>query len=365
MYYAGAQMVVLDLSRRFKARGWDTRVISMLPPEGLTDQLEAAQIPWASLDMSRGSADPRALWRLRGLLREWRPSIVHGHMVHANLLSRATRPFVRTPVLISTAHNIDEGGRAREIAYRLTDPLCDLTTNVSRAAVDRYIEVRAAPRRKISFVPNGIDTSRFQARPERRAAVRRELGVGDRFVWLAVGRLEEQKDHPNMLRALAEAGWQGHDGRLLIVGEGPDEPAVRALAGRLGVLDQVSFLGVRRDVPDLMNAADAYLMSSAWEGMPLVLLEAAASGLPIVATDVGGNREVAIEGSNGLLAPARDPAALARRMLELLALPAEERRAMGARGREYVVTTYDLESVIQTWEGIYTGWLRRKGVALA
>jgi glycosyltransferase involved in cell wall biosynthesis len=98
--------------------------------------------------------------------------------------------------------------------------------------------------------------------------------------------------------------------------------------------------------------------------MPLVLLEAAASGLPIVATDVGGNREVAIEDSNGLLAPARDPAALARRMMELLALPAEERRAMGTRGREYVVTTYDLESVIQTWEGIYTGWLRRKGVAL-
>ena len=138
------------------------RVVAMLPPQAFTEELKEAGIPLSTLNMRRGVADPRAVFRLVKVLREWRPDIVYSHIVHANLLARIARIFYRIPVLISTAHNIDEGGRWRGIAYWLTDSLVDLTTNVSQAAVKRYIRVGAAPKDKIIFVPNGIDISRFK-----------------------------------------------------------------------------------------------------------------------------------------------------------------------------------------------------------
>ena len=153
--YGGAETQLVNLAISLKKRGWKVRVVSMLPPQAFTEELKEAGIPLSTLNMRRGVADPRAVFRLVKILREWKPDIVHGHMVHANLLARVVRIFCKIPVLISTAHNIDEGGRWREVAYRLTDPLVDLTTNVSRAAVERYIRVGAAPKNKIGSCPMG------------------------------------------------------------------------------------------------------------------------------------------------------------------------------------------------------------------
>ncbi len=98
-------------------------------------------------------------------------------MVHANLLARLVRPLVRVPVVLCTAHNIIEGGRWRELAYRLTDPLCDLTTQVSQAGLERYLKVGAIPKGRGLYIPNGVDTRRFAPDPEARLALRREMGV--------------------------------------------------------------------------------------------------------------------------------------------------------------------------------------------
>lgn len=362
LQYAGAQMQVLALAERLKARGWWTGVISMIAPEALEPELEEAGIAWASLDMARGSSGVRPILLLRRILREWRPDVLHSHMVHANLLARVTRVVAPVPVLISTAHNIDEGGRARMLGYRLTDPLSEHTTNVSAAAVRRYVRIRAVPERKISFVPNGIDAERFRPRPGVRERLRGELGLGDdEFAWLAVGRLEEQKDLPNMLRAVARAAASRPGTRLLLVGEGALEDEVGRERARLGLEGSVSLLGRRADVPDLLGAVDGYLMSSAWEGMPIVLLEAAAAGLPIAATDVGGNAEVVRSGETGLLVPPRDDGALAAAMIRVMDMSPRERRAMGGRGRAFVAETYDLEAVVDRWEALYLEWLGRTG----
>jgi glycosyltransferase involved in cell wall biosynthesis len=120
---------------------------------------------------------------------------------------------------------------------------------------------------------------------------------------------------------------------------------------------RVHFLGVRRDVPQLMAAADGYLLSSAWEGMPVVLLEAAAVGLPVVATRVGGVAEVVEDGVSGFLVPPGDPTALAQAMEKIEALTPEQRRAMGARGRALVEQRYSTGSVVDMWERLYSGLL--------
>ena len=166
------------------------------------------------------------------------------------------------------------------LAYRLTDPLCDRTTNVSVAAVERYVRIRAVPRRKISFMPNGIDPEKFRPRPELRSAVRHELGLGDESSGSGLDDrgAEGLPDHAAGLRRGPRALSPQP---TAAVGEGALQEELIREHALLGFGDAVRFLGVRADVADLLNAADAYLMSSAREGMPIVLLEAAATALPM------------------------------------------------------------------------------------
>ena len=360
--YGGAETQLVNLAISLKKRGWEVRVVSMLSPQAFTEELKEAGIPLSTLNMRRGVADPRAVFRLVKILREWRPDIMHSHMVHANLLARVVRIFYKIPVLISTAHSIDEGGRWREVAYRLTDPLADLTTNVSRAAVECYIRVGVAPKNKIRFMPNGIDTTKFIPNKAAGQRLRNELGVVNYFVWLAVGRFEEAKDYPNMLRAFSMIVSKKSDVVLLLVGQGSLLEEVKKLASELKLEDKVRFLGVRRDVPDLMNAADAFVLSSRWEGFGLVLAEAMSCQLPVVATDSGGPREILNGGKLGHLVPPGDSKALAAAMMKMMSLPEAERQAMGRAGRAYIEANYSLEHVVDQWEALYMELLQRKGM---
>lgn len=358
--YGGAETQVVHLATRLRARGWAVRVVSLLPPHAYVDELKAVGIVVDSLGMSRGVPDPRALVRLARILRRDRPQVLHAHMVHANILARVVRLLVRVPVVICTAHNISEGGRWRELAYRLTDVLCDLTSQVSQAGMERYIEVGAVPAGKIRVIPNGVDTERFRPNPDVRRRLRRELRLDDRFAWLAVGRFEKAKDYPNMVKAFARVVVKKPNASLLIAGQGSLRVEALRLVEDLGLAGHVHFLGLRKDVPALMNAADGYVMSSAWEGMPMVLLEAAATGLPIVATDVGGNHEVVLNGRTGFLVPPKDPQALAQAMLRLMETSEEDRARMGAAGRAHVMANYTLERVVDMWEALYGELLNRK-----
>jgi glycosyltransferase involved in cell wall biosynthesis len=171
------------------------------------------------------------------------------------------------------------------------------------------------------------------------------------------------KDYPTMLAAFARVRAQRPDTVLLLVGRGSLQQETEALARQLGLGAAVRFLGVRDDVPQIMRAADAYVMSSAWEGMPMVLLEAGAAGLPIVTTAVGGNHEVVRDQETGFLVPPRDQEALAAAMVRLCGLPAERCRAMGDRGYEHVRSHYGLDRVATRWEEIYRAVLRRRGLA--
>ena len=360
--YGGAETQLVNLATSLKKRGWDVRVVSMLSPQAFTEELKEAGIPLSTLNMHRGVADPRAVFGLVKMLREWRPDIVHSHMVHANLLARIARIFYRIPVLICTAHNIDEGGRWREVAYRLTDFLADLTTNVSQAAVERYIRVGAVPKGKIIFVPNGIDISRFKPDRDTGRRLRNELGIDNYFVWLAVGRFDVQKDYPNLLHALYKVAEKFNDALLLIAGDGPLRPDMEELTRKLGLDKQVRFLGICRNIPELMNAADAFVLSSRWEGFGLVLVEAMACQLPVVATDSGGPREILNGGTLGFLVPPGDSEALATAMGKMMALPKAERRAMGKAGRAHIQANYSLERVVDQWEELYRQLLQRKGL---
>jgi glycosyltransferase involved in cell wall biosynthesis len=366
MGMGGADQQLLSAATGLRDRGHEVRIVSLTPLGEMGARARAAGLATESLGMQRGIADPRGLTRLVRLVRAWRPAVLHSHMLHANLMARAVRLFAPVPAVVSTIHNIYEGGRLRMLGYRLTNGLVDHVTIISQAAADRFVREGIVPASLLEVVPNGVDTERYQSVPPgTRARLRQSIGLGAEFAWLAVGRFEAAKDYPNMLRAFARVREQQPGAVLLLVGRGSLQAGTEALAAALGLEGQVRFVGTREDVPEFMTVADGYVMSSAWEGMPMVLLEAAAAGLPIVATRVGGNEEVIRDGNTGFLAPPGDDGALGAAMLRLMALPETERRAMGAHGHDHVRQHYGLGRVVDRYEAVYREVLRRKGAAAA
>lgn len=331
----GAELQVVALARALRDRGWDVAVFA-LRTGALAAELEASGIPVAQFDVPR-------------LLR-FRPQILHSHLFHANLAARLLRLFLPFPVLVSTVHSLAESSRrsgrirARDLAYRLTDALADATVFVSTAAADRHLQANAVTAARTHVIPNGVDTERFRPDAEARARTRASLGLGEEFVWLAAGRLMWKKNYPLLLSAMERQ----RDSTLVIAGIGPDEAALRAAAPA-----NVRFLGARADIPELMNAADALALSSSVEGLPLVLLEAAASGLPCVATAVGGVAEAVLDGHTGYLATPADVDALGAAMTRLRALPPEERAALSREAREYALARFDLRAVVDQWVQLY------------
>jgi glycosyltransferase involved in cell wall biosynthesis len=203
---------------------------------------------------------------------------------------------------------------------------------------------------KLIVLSNGVDGNVWQSDPPVREAVRLGLGLDREFLWFAAGRLEPVKDYPTLLAAMAQVP---EPARLMIAGGGPLQGELVLLAEKLGLEHRVRFLGFEPDVKRWMQAADGFVLSSRWEGLPMGLLEAAACGLPAVATCVPGTPEVILDGQTGWLTPAGDSSALGEFMTRMVRLPAQERCAMGERARLFVMERFSLDTVLDRWEALY------------
>lgn len=293
-----------------------------------------------------------AYLKTREKIKQFSPDVVHSHMVHANIFSRVLRLTVNIPKLICTAHSSNEGGSVRMFAYRLTDRLCDLTTNVGEEAKRISIARGAVPAHRIIAMYNGIDTKYFTYSHSVREKLRRELGISeDVELLLAVGRLTAAKDYPNLLSAFSIANKIKKNTQLIIIGSGEEDTSLNVLTKSLGISSKVHFLGLRHDVNEWMCAADLYVMSSAWEGIPLVLLEAMSCELTVVATDCGGVKEI-LNGF-GYLSPPQNPQALAESILAGLSLDVEEKQKKLILARNYVEDKFSLPSIANRWLDIY------------
>ena len=355
MGMGGADQQILILAQAMQARGHEVRIVVLAPLGAMGLEARQAGIPIESLDLRRNLGIVPRFFQLVRMIRAWRPDVLHSHMVHANFIARAARALAPVPILVSTIHSISDGGRLHVVANRLTNRMVDRFTIISRLAADRHVAIGAVPESRLQIIPNAVDISRFRRLPDARLSVRREFGVDDRFVWLAVGRFEAAKDYPNMIAAFMRLLAERPHSLLLLVGEGSLQGDVEQLIQQGGIEAAVRFLGVRRDVPEILSAADGYVLSSAWEGMPVALLEAASVELPVVATRVGGVAEVVEHGSTGFLVPPGDPEGLASAMVRVESLSPDARVAMGGRGRALVEERYGTDRVMQMWHELYSG----------
>lgn len=355
LYRGGAETQLVRVATGLASAGWQVEIITIISLNDFARTLEGAGVAVRSLGMTRGRYDPRALTRLARMLRESRPTVVCTFMFHANVLGRIVARLNRVPIVVSSIRNAEFGGRWADVLMRWTDALADVTTTNSELAGAALTARGVVKEQRLRILPNGIETGPPQAEGRSREAVRAELGFeeADR-IWLSVGRLEPQKAHDLAVRAVAELLEAGHELRLVIVGEGGQMEMLESLRSRLGLEGRVSLLGHRKDVRELMLAADGMLLASRWEGLPNVILEALVAGLPVVATDVGGVRELITDGRTGVVVAPGDPAALARGVERVIGMDPEERRAMVEAGRRHVTERYALPKALADWEELFT-----------
>jgi glycosyltransferase involved in cell wall biosynthesis len=351
----GAEQQVVALAERMKARGHVVALILLRerqPEEWPTTvdlvRLEMRKTPFSFL---------AGLLRANRWLRNFQPELIHSHVFPANMAARLLKISLPAAVL-STVHNVYEGSWPRMLAYRLTDGLSRRTVFVSQAAADRFVRLKAVPARKASLLTNGIDLAEFTPSVERRALLRARMGVQEEFVWLAAGRIVPAKDFPNLLRAFTQVRGEIPEARLWIAGEAlrAGSEAIQAQAAELGA--SVRWLGLRRDMPALLDLADGFVLASAWEGMPLVVGEAMAMEKPVAATDVGGVRELV--GEAGVIVPAKSPEALAEAMLDLMRSTPEARGALGRAARQRIATRFSIDAKADEWEALYRAVLEKK-----
>jgi len=347
----GAERQVCDLADQFAHNGHSVLLISMtgetinrpLSVKVLVEELNMTKTPMGFI---------KAYSQALRLINQFKPDVVHSHMVHANLFARLLRFTGKIKKLICTSHSSNEGGLGRMLAYRLTDSLCDLSTNVSQEAVNISITRRAAPADRIIAMHNGIDTARFTFNSEYRVTLRKQLTLSDNTpLILAVGRLTEAKDYPNLLTAFSLLPSDLRHVQLAIIGTGEEQSTIESLAAQLGLTSRIHFLGLQRNVHEWMNAADVFVLSSAWEGFGLVVAEAMACERVVVATDCGGVKEVV--GDCGILVPPKNSAALAQGLDEGLKLSQESAKAKGLLARERIIASYSLRAQAERWLELY------------
>ena len=347
----GAEKQVIGLAERMSARGHAVTILVLMAraEEEWATSLDVVHLnlhksPW-SLVFS--------LWQAVLALRAFQVDVLHTHQFHGNLFGRALKLALPRMHVISTIHNVYEGGALRMAAYRITDLLSGRSVAVCSAAADQAVETRSVPRRKCAIIANGIDAGVLPVDTDRRRAKRSQMGVNGGFVWMSAARVVPAKDYENLLRAFAWVHQANACGELWIAGEGRGAYAkrMRALGVQLGLGDSVRWLGLRRDLAELLDAADGFVLSSAWEGMPLALGEAMAMEKPAVATDVGGVRELI--GDCGTIVPPGNSAALAKGMLEIMHTSRAFQQRMGEVARRRIVESFSIEKNATSWEALY------------
>jgi glycosyltransferase involved in cell wall biosynthesis len=291
----------------------------------------------------KSGVDGRCALRLAQVLRRERVDLIHAHQYTPFFYSLLARLVFDQPPVLFTEHGRhypDFRRPKRVVANRLLLQRRDRVVGVGEAVRKALIDHEGLPQGRVGVIYNGIDTARFGNGVHDRLAIRRDMGVGaDDFVVALVARLDYLKDHATAVRMLKRVVEQQPQVRLVLVGEGPEKPAIEHLIDQYGLGANVRLLGLRKDVARLLKATDLFLLTSISEGIPLTVLEAMAAGLPILATRVGGLGEIVEDGRTGLLAPSGDDAALAQSLLRFVE-DTGLRRQMGLRGQERARTLF-------------------------
>jgi glycosyltransferase involved in cell wall biosynthesis len=346
----GLEKVVYDLVRCADRARFSMQVLCLDRIGDLGPAFARIGVPVEPLDLhARGTM--RGVFTLAERLRKLRPDVLHTHNAAPHLVGAPAAKLSRVPAVIHTRHgaHLYSGIKSR-LANRFSTSLTGRMVAVSGATAAMARRHDRVSARRLDIIHNGVDLELYRQKrsPEPHRCLRA----------IHAARLADPiKDQRTLLRAARLVVDQVPDFHLDIVGDGPDRRMLEELCDALRLRDNITFLGLRHDLHELLPRADLFVLSSLTEGLPMTVLEAMAAGLPVVATNVGGIAELVTTPATGTLVPPAQPPALAAAILELVRNPGRA-AAMGAAGRQRVEDEFDVRVVTARYEALYRAVLR-------
>lgn len=372
----GAERQIALVTSELVRRGWPVAIYCFNREGPLAETVRAGGVELIAPPVAaRGRSSARALrgalsmlgaMQLYTLLRRRRWPIAHFFLTEAYLFGAPIARLAGVPIRIMSRREItlarDSVARARALEARLHPQMTAILGN-SREVV-RDLCQEGCSTAQLGLIYNGVDPA-AAAPPSARHEVRRELGItDDEIVAVMVANLIGYKGHADLIEAVSRLpGPQRRQLRLLLVGRDDGERArLEQQVAEAGIADRISFLGLRRDVPRILRAADIGVHASHTEGFANAILEEMAAGLPMLVTDVGGNPDAVLDGAQGFVVPARAPGALSVGLSRLIA-DAGLRQRFGAASRQRVASQFTLATCVDHYEALYRGLLAGKAPA--
>jgi len=356
----GIERKILAVLPRLDRERFRVRLVCLRERGPLANELETLGVPVDECPM-RSRLSPSGILGLSALMRKHRIDIVHAHMYRSAVPATIAARLARVPVVITQLHNVDTWETRRQ--RWLDSFLCRWRSAVVavsecvRRDITRNLSI---PEEKVHVLYNGVDVERFGG-GGRRAATRAALGLRpDDVAIIYHGRLVSQKNPEALVKIAAEVAQRRKGVVVLVAGDGPRREDLERLAAEKNVSGLIRFLGRRDDIPDLLQAADIYVLPSLKEGFSNALVEAMAAGLPAVATDVGGNAEAVEHGRSGWIVPPRDDGLLLNAVAALVD-DAAERARMSQEARRRA-RFFSIENMIANVESLYTTLAREAGI---
>lgn len=352
----GLERMVINLIERIDRDHFVSEVCCFDLMGSLSGRLISQHVPVTVLPRAPG-VDWKYPWRLARLLRANHIDVLHMHNPTAFFYGTLAGAIAHVPCLIYTEHGRDFSSSIKiKLVDRVLSRFVDEVVAVADASKHYLLKAEKLPSAKVMTIHNGIDATRFNGSYDRHV-IRQSLGLSDsQPVVGIVARLDPIKNHAMLLHAMQKVVAMNPAVVVLVVGDGPLRADLVKLTTSLGLEGNIRFLGTRHDVPELMSAMDFFVLCSHSEGLSLTLVEASASGLPSIATRVGGNDEVVVHGETGFLVADNDIEALADAMLRMVD-DQPLRSAFGAAAKRRFEQEFTLDSMVHAYEALYNGRL--------
>lgn len=358
--YGGLERVMLDIISGLDRSRFTPSFCTLLAPDvEMFRKLEDLDIPCTVIDKGEGISWSLVL-KLARLLRRERIDLVNSHDIGATLYAAPAARLAGIDAVVHTDHSqILTKTRLLPVYRWILQHLVADSVTVSYDLEEYLAGKMRVDRGRIVTIPNGIDVTRFRNSADD-PGLREELGIPDRAKVIgSIGRLTEQKGMEYLINAFGDISKRYPDAFLVIVGDGELRASLEERAVKNNIDGKVLFTGIRDDIPRMLGMFDIFVLPSLWEGQPITIMEAMASGRPIVATDVGGNGEILRSGELGLLVPSKDPDALAGAVGSLLGDLAMA-EVMGKKASAHAAAELDSASMTRRYEDVFISCMRSR-----
>lgn len=353
----GLERVVIDLLRNLNLRIYNPILCCLEKYGTMIQEVNELGIDVIALGKKEEGLELSLIPRLAKILRQNKIDILHSHNSSPHFYSTLAGKVAGTPINIYTIH-----GQELHRADKLLSYMTDMIVAVSDDARKLMVRRGGIPQRKVMTILNGIDEGKYHS-DVNVTLKKRSIGLAeDDLVIGIVARLAPEKDHNTLLEAFKIVLQKTNKKvKLVVVGDGNLRKELEEKARHISISENTIFLGERHDVPELLATFDLFVLSSLTEGISLTLLEAMAAGLPIVATNVGGNPEIVLNNQTGIIVPSRDPISMANGIVKVIG-NINKAKQMGEMGKDRMAKVFSVKTMAKKYEEVYDKFLSQRKV---